>query len=268
MTEQAVGFDERYGPWAVVAGASDGTGASFAEELARRGVNVVLVARRRPLLEELAGRLPVETRVVELDLSRDDAARTLADATADLDVGLFVYNAGADSANATFLAQPVDDLLALTRRNCDTVLACSHHFGGRLVERGRGGLILVSSGAAWVGGSHVAAYGATKAFDLVLAEALWAEWRDFGVDVLALVLGATDTPSLRRSLEAHGGDFGTLADPEQVVVEALDHLADGPTWSHGMPDPQGPSPFGPLPRRQAVELMSSAASVMFDDGPA
>lgn len=260
------GFEAQYGPWAVVAGASDGTGAAFAEELGRRGVHVVLVARRRPLLEELAARLPVEARVVELDLSVDGAAGRLAEATADLDVGLFVYNAGADSGNDTFLAQPVGDLLALTRRNCDTVLECSHRFGARLVGRGRGGLVLVSSGAAWVGGSHIAAYGATKAFDLVLAEGLWAEWRPHGVDVLALVLGATDTPSLRRSLEAHGGDFGDLADPAQVAVEALNHLGDGPTWSHGMPDPTGPSPFGSLPRRQAVELMSQASAAMFDDG--
>lgn len=259
-------FQAQYGPWAVVAGASDGTGSAFAEELGRRGVNVVLVARRRPLLEGLAARLSVESRVVELDLSIDGAAQRLADATDDVDVGLFIYNAGADSANATFLDQAVGDLLALTRRNCDTVLECSHRFGARMVERGRGGLVLVSSGAAWVGGSHIAAYAATKAFDLVLAESLWAEWRGHGVDVLSLVLGATDTPSLRRSLDAHGGDFGQLADPAEVALEALDHLADGPTWSHGMADPAGPSPFGSLPRRQAVELMSQASSAMFQGG--
>ena len=127
------------------------------------------------------------------------------------------------------------------------------------MARRKGGLILVSSGAAWVGGAKLATYGATKAFDLVLAEALWAEWRDANVDVLALVLGATDTPSLRRILEKRGGVLPDLASPEDVVREALDHLADGPTWSVGMPEPQGPSPFGPLPRRQAVELMSQAA---------
>ena len=258
-------FAETYGPWAVVAGASDGTGAAFAEELARRGVNLVLVARRRPLLEDLAERLGVETRVVDLDLSLDAAAESLAAATADLDVGLFIYNAGADTNNGTLLEQPVDDLLALARRNCTTVLASCHHFGGRLVARGHGGVVLVTSGAAWVGGSHIAAYGATKAFDLVLAEGLWAEWHELGVDVLALVLGATDTPSLRRSLETHGGDLGELADPAVVATEALDHLADGPTWSFGMPDPTGPSPFGPIPRRQAVELMSQGSAAMFGD---
>jgi short-subunit dehydrogenase len=260
------GFPTTYGPWALVAGASDGTGAAFAEDLARRGVNVVLIARRRPLLEELAARLDVETRIVVLDLSADDAGEALAAATADLEIGLVVYNAGADPSSALLLDQPLADLQSMVRRNCSTVLDVCHRFGTPMVERGRGGLVLVTSGAAWAGASHVAAYGATKAFDLVLAEGLWAEWHDRGVDVLALVLGATDTPSLRRSLERHGGDFGELADPAAIVGEALDHLADGPTWSYGMPDPTGGSPFGPLPRRQAVELMSLGSAAMFADG--
>ena len=255
-------FAATYGPWAVVAGASDGTGAAFAEELARRGVHVVLVARRRPLLDELAARLPVETRVVVLDLSADDAGATLAEATSELDVGLLIYNAGADPVSLPLLEQPLDGLLAMVRRNCATVLDACHRLGARLVERGRGGVVLVTSGAAWAGGSHIAAYGATKAFDLVLAEGLWAEWHERGVDVLSLVLGATDTPSLRRSLERYGGDLGELADPAAIAVEALDHLGDGPTWSYGMPDPTGGSPFGSLPRRQAVELMSQGSIAM------
>ena len=258
------GFDERYGPWALVAGASDGTGAAFAEQLAARGINLVLVARRRPLLEELATRLPTASRVVALDLSTPDAGERLAREVADLDVGLLVYNAGADPYSLPFLDQPLDELHALVRRNCLTVLDTCHRIGGRLVERGRGGVILVSSGAAWVGGGGIAAYGGTKAFDLVLAEALWAEWRPRGVDVLALVLGATDTPSLRRLLAERGGAFPDLAAPDDVVREALEHLADGPTWSCGMPDPLGPSPFGALPRRQAVELMTQASAAVHE----
>jgi short-subunit dehydrogenase len=253
-------FAEKYGPWAVIAGASDGTGAAFARELASRDVNVVLVARRQSLLEDLAQSLPCQCRVVALDLSLTDAGQTLSTAASDLDVGLVVYNAGADEHNTNFLEQPLADLLALVRRNCTTLLDAAHRFGERMVARGSGGLILVTSGAAWVGGATLAAYGATKSFDLVLAEALWAEWRSSGVDVLAPVLGATDTPSLRRVLAKHGGNFPQLASPEDVVYEVLEHLADGPTWTFGMPDPKGPSPFGALPRRQAVELMSEAAS--------
>jgi short-subunit dehydrogenase len=254
-------FAKRYGPWAIVAGASDGTGAEFAEQLAARGVNTVLVARRRPLLDELAERLPNESRVVVLDLSTPDAGQRLAEATADLDIGLLVYNAGADQHSTPFLSQPIEDLRALVRRNCLTVLDACYDVGSRLVARGRGGLLLLSSGAAWCGGAHIAAYGGTKAFDLVLAEALWAEWKPLGVDVLAMVLGATDTPSLQRVVAETGHTYGELAQPADVVRDALDHLSDGPTWICGMPDPLGASPFGALPRRQAVELMSQSSSL-------
>jgi short-subunit dehydrogenase len=252
-----------YGPWAVVAGASDGTGAAFAEALAGHGINLVLVARRQTLLAELAAGLSVETRVVPMDLSTPNAIAELAAATDDLEIGLVVYNAGADSVNLPLLDRELDELRGFIQRNCTCVLEACHHFGGRMVERGRGGLILVTSGAAWAGGSRLAVYGATKAFDLVLAESLWAEWRDRGVDVLSLVLGPTDTPSLQQSLAAHGGRLDGLADPSAVAEEAIAHLADGPTWSYGMPDPAGPSPLGSLPRRVAVELMSAGSAALF-----
>jgi uncharacterized protein len=194
-------------------GGDEGSGQDRAEKQ--------VVARRRPLLEELAARLPAQSRVVVQDLSMPDAGPALAAATADLDVGLLVYNAGADDHSLPFLEQPADDLRVLVRRNCLTVLDACHSFGARLVARGRGGVILVTSGAAWAGGGNIAAYGATKAFDLVLAEALWAEWRGRGVDVLALVLGATDTPSLRRLLARRGGALPDLAQPEVVACVEL-----------------------------------------------
>ena len=261
-----MGTAEAYGPWAIIAGASDGTGAAFAAELARRGIKLVLVARRRPLLEELAARLPVESRVVTLDLSTPTAAEELFRATEDLEIGLLVYNAGADAVNLPLLQRGLDEVRGMVARNCSNVLEATYRLGERMAARGRGGILLVTSGAAWAGGAGLAPYAATKAFDLVLAESLWAEWRTSGVDVLALVLGATDTPSLRRSLETHGGDMGELADPAAIALEAIDHLADGPTWSYGMPDPAGPSPLGGLPRRTAVELMSAGAAAMYADG--
>ena len=212
-------FRARYGPWAVVAGASDGTGAAFAEELAGRGVNVVLVARRGALLDEVAARLDVETRVVVLDLSTDDAGAALAAATADLEMGLFIYNAGSDPRSLLLLDQSIDDLQALVRRNCATPLHGARHFGQKMVERGSGGLLLVSSFACWAGSAHIAVYGATKAFSTVLAEALWAEWKDRGVDVLALVLGATDTPTL-------GGSWPSTA----VTSVCSPTLSTSPSW--------------------------------------
>ena len=98
------------------------------------------------------------------------------------------------------------------------------------------------------------AYAASKAFDLVLAESLWAELQPRGVDVLSMVLGPTDTPAFQRILK--GREMDGVADPDDVAVDMLDHLADGPTF------PPDPTPFGTVPRRQAVELMSMGSAFL------
>lgn len=247
-------YADRYGPWALVAGASEGVGASLARQLGDRGVNVVLVSRRQEALDEVAADVASDTRTVVLDLSAPDAHHALAAAVADLEIGLFVYNAGADPYLSTFLAQPVAAWSDMVARNCVTVLGATHHFAGRMVERGHGGIALVTSGAAWAGGSHIAVYGATKAFDLILAEALWAELQPRGVDVLAMVLGTTDTPAFRRAFGDR--EFSDLADPDDVARDLLDNLANGPTF------PPGPSPVGGFDRRTAVELISQAGAAL------
>jgi short-subunit dehydrogenase len=249
-------FADRYGPWAVVAGASEGVGASVARLLGERGVNVVLVARTQATLDATAASVATETRTLVLDLSTPNAVDDLARATADLEVGLFVYNAGADPYLSEFLDQPVDVWQAMLTRNCATVLGTTHHYATRMVERGRGGIGLVTSGAAWAGGARIAVYGASKAFDLVLAESLWAELAPKGVDVLGMVLGTTDTPALRKLVGDR--ELQGLANPDDVARDLLDNLANGPTF------PPGPTPFGTLPRRDAVQLMSAGAAALHD----
>ena len=249
-------FAQKYGPWAVVAGASEGIGSSVARLLGERGVNTVLVARRQAALDEVAAKVHAETRTVALDLSGDDAHHALASAADGLDVGLLIYNAGADPNASRFLDKPLATWQALVRRNVNTVLGVCHHFGSGMAKRGKGGIVLVTSGAAWVGGDYLAAYGASKAFDLVLGEALWAELRPLGVDVLSMVLGATDTPAFRQVL--HGREFPGMADPDEVARQMLDNLAEGPTY------PPGGSPFGGISRRQAVEMISQASAFLGD----
>jgi short-subunit dehydrogenase len=249
-----VNFADRYGPWALVAGASEGVGASVARQLGERGVNVVLVARRPDPLAAAAAAVATETRTVALDLAAADATEALVAATADLEVGLLVYNAGADPNMSRFLDRPAAVWQALVARNCTTVLGVTHHFASRMAARGHGGIVLVTSGAAWAGGSHLAVYGATKAFDLMLAESLWAELAPVGVDVLAMVLGATDTPAFRRLVGDR--EVGDLADPDDVARDLLDNLPHGPTY------PPDPSPLGSFARRDAVELMTQGAAAL------
>jgi len=268
-------FAAQYGPWAVVAGASVGIGAEFCRQIAAQGVNVVLASRRVDALESLAAELGaahgIETRVVGIDLAVPGAEAELFAATGGLEIGLLVYNAGADSLNTYFLDVPAEEWHAMLRRNCTVPLLASHEYGAAMVRRKRGGILLVTSGAAWAGGGRLTTYGGTKAFDLVFGEGLWAELRRDGVNVLSLVVGATDTPALRASLEKFGvtvddlARMAELADAADVAREGLAHLGDGPTWQVGVPDGAGPSLLGSLPRRQAVELMTQGHDALFGD---
>ncbi len=272
-----VAFGDRYGPWALVAGASEGVGAAFARAVAERGVNVVLLARRQSVLDEVAASIRtatgVETRALAVDLAESNAMASIADATADIEIGLVMYCAGADPNYEPFLANPVEPALTMVQRNCVVPMQACHHFAGPMVARGRGGIVLVSSGAGLVGGPNMVAYGASKAFDMVMAEALWAELRASGVDVLGLVLGVTDTPALRRLLTqrgvlAHPDDplpIPDAATADDVAAEAIANLANGPTWFVGEALREGAKVLGAMSRRDAVEAMSQGAGVMGSD---
>jgi uncharacterized protein len=260
-------FADRYGPWALVAGASEGVGATYARAMAERGLNVVLVARRQGVLDEMAAAIradtSVEARVVAVDLTEHGAVARIVDATAGLEIGMLMYCAGADPNYEPFLANPVETGLAMVHRNCIVSMQMCHHFAGAMVVHGKGGIVLVSSGAGLVGARNMVAYGATKAFDMVMAEALWAELHDKGVDVLALVLGVTDTPALRRLLARRGNlaspDSKTpipgAATPAEVVAEAIANLPNGPTWFVGEQLREGARMLGALTRSEAVKML-------------
>ena len=223
-------FADRYGPWAVVAGASEGLGETLARGCAERGLNVVLIARRAELVQQLADDIAatagVETRAIRADLAvHGDLDRILAD-LADVDVGLLVYNA-AFSVVGPFWNFDVDTHLKEIDVNVRGPLVLAHGFGVRLRERGRGGIILLSSMGALQGMVRVANYSATKAYNLVLAEGLWAELRDDGVDVLVSCAGATRTPNY---LASEPDDANVpVQEPEQVARETLDALGKQPT---------------------------------------
>lgn len=263
-------FKRKYGPWAVIAGASHGLGAAFAEQLAARGINCVLVARRREVLADLRQRLidrhGVEVLLVAQDLSHADAAANLLEAVADREVGLFIYNAGGDPYITRFLDTATDDWASLLRLNTLTVMACSHSFGGAMLDRGHGGLILVGSQAALGGIRKLAMYSATKGFALNLGESLWAEWKGRGVDVLNLLIGTVDTPTMRDAMvKLNIPDALSMVLPkaEDIAALALAELANGPTLIH----PEDLSSAGegvrPGSARRAHVLEKSAEAAVF-----
>src|ERR1700719_2013887 len=154
-------FAAKYGPWALVAGASDGVGAAFAEGLAERGVNVVLLARRQPVLDEVAAgiraRTGVQTRTFAVDLVQPDARAAIVKVVDDLEVGCLVYCAGSDPNFEPFLANSIQNAEAMVVRNCIVPMQLCHHFAPAMVERGRGGIVILGSGAGFVGGPNVVA---------------------------------------------------------------------------------------------------------------
>jgi len=210
---------ERYGPWAVVTGASDGIGRDFARRLAEAGVQLVLVARRPEVLDALATELAkmhgVSTRVLPLDLARPESAPALASATADLDVGLLVAAAGFGTSGP-FLDSDLAHELEMLQVNCASVTALCHHFGRRFAQRRRGGIVLMSSLLAFQGVPGSADYAATKAYVQTLAEALHVELAPLGVDVVACAPGP-----VKSGFEARSGmRYTTGAIPASAVGAA------------------------------------------------
>jgi short-subunit dehydrogenase len=218
---------KRFGPWALITGASSGIGREFARQIAASGINVVLVARRQALLEE-AGReftrdFGVMYRAIGADLSKEGFLQTLAQATHELDIGLVVSNAGTASPGA-FLKLDRDELVGLLRLNAFAHLDIAHHFGKRLTTRGRGGIVLSGAMGAAHGIPYMANDSGAKAYVQSFGESLHLELKPFGVTVTVLIVGPTKT----AIIDKFGLDPDTMPmkpmTTEQCVGEALDAL--------------------------------------------
>lgn len=269
-------FLAQYGPWALVAGASEGVGRVFAEKLAERGLNIVLLARRESVLQQLAselyGRFGVQTRVVAIDLASADAGSRIGEQVRDIDIGFLVYCAGADSNYTPFLASPLSIAQSMLHRNCSLPMELCHRFANPMVQRGRGAVVILGSGAGLAGASNMAAYAASKAFDMVFAEALWCELHPKGVDVLGLILGETDTPALRRlryqlGLTMNADEPVTGAETADYVVEdCLANLSKGPTRMANRKMRWGLRALFPFSRNFIVSLMDKANKKVMSGG--
>jgi len=241
-------FVGRYGPTALVTGASSGIGRAFAVELAARGLNLLLVARRadrlRALAEELEQNQGVSVQLCVADLAEPMAVDQIMAAADQLDIGLLVSN------------NDPGRMAAMLQVNCAAPMQLTHRLVPGLLRRRRGGIIITSSVEGLMGIPYSAAYAASKAFANSLAESLWGELSPVGVGVLALCPGSTDT-------EAHtlqGIDSSTLEgmmSPREVVLEALANMENGPVYVAGEQNQAMFDALTGMPRREALLQMAA-----------
>ena len=252
---------DKYGPWAVVTGASSGIGRYIALQLAEAGINLVLVARRRGPMEEIAGASPAETRIIEADLGRDEEIERVLAETGKLDVGMLVASAGFGTSGA-FIESPLRAELDMLQVNCRALVTMTHHFARRFTKRGRGGLVLLSSLVGFQGVPFAAHYAATKAYVQSLAEGLHVELAPLGVDVLAAAPGPTHSGFADRA----GMTMGMAIRSEDVARPTLQALGRTATVMPGLLTKFLMGSLASLPRRGKVRVMGKVMRGMTNHG--
>lgn len=250
---------DRYGRWALITGASSGIGASFADAMARRGFSLILVARRGDRLREAAIRLAaangVEALAAEVDLTEPDAIDRVADVVGHREIGVLVNNAGF-GFNGNFLSAPADNYDRMITLNCIAPVHLTHRLLPGMLRRKRGAIVMVSSTAAYQPVPYLSVYAATKAFDLMLGEGLYAELRGSGVDVMTVSPGLTRTEFASRARMGTGEPRG--ADPAAVAEAALARLGRRMSFIHGFANKLGPLSARLFPRGLVARATASA----------
>lgn len=273
-------FLQQYGPWALVAGGSEGIGLAYAEQLAEKGMNIVLLCFNSDKLTTaqaaIRSKYSVDVRSVCVDLTAENCVEVIAPHTNDIDIGLLIYNAGAVRSADLFLDDPVAKSLAMIDLNCRGPVLLAHHFGKSMRERKRGGILIMSSMAGFAGGAYLSAYTASKGFEIIFAESMWHEMAQFNVDVLCVTAGLTRTPAMAESglgfaIKKEGGGFvqeeteggPQIMEPADVACEGLTHLSDGPVWIAGERNRESANMFVALPRAPLVDATSMGIAGMY-----
>lgn len=263
---------KKYGPWALIAGASQGIGEAFAREIAKKGINVILVARRKYLLDEVSEEIEKTHKVnampLQADLTNPDILELLDEKVADKEIGLLVYNA-ALSPRGPFLDTSLQTHEQTIKLNCLGPMKLAYHFGQKMKEKGKGGIILMSSMAGFQGSPFVAHYSATKAYNRVLAEALWEELGQYGVNVMACVAGATSTPNFREANPRETEGFSPpVMEPKEVAKQALRALPKNkPFMVPGLLNKISSFFMRKVfPKKMAINIMGNVNRQMFEKG--
>lgn len=259
MANRISAFRRKYGPWAAVLGSAEGIGAAYAERLAADGFNLALIDLRAPQVKEQARLLArehgIETRPLACDLAQPRQIAGMLRSIKPLEIGLLIFNAAA-GASGRWEELSLETKLRAVQVNIVAVLRVTDDISRQMIRRRRGGIILTSSIAALQGAPGQAVYAASKAFDLILAESLWAELRTHKVDVLALIPGMVKTPNFERSGASRGQTRLIEAiEPAVAVEEAFDALGQRPSTVPGWRWKAIAAASNLVPRRQMIDII-------------
>ena len=250
-------FKEKYGPYALIAGGSDGLGAAYAEAIARRGVNLVLIARQEDRLKATAARLKevykIDVITFTADMADFENVKKLI-STLTVSIGLLIYNA-AFVPIGLFENMSEDQLALAAAVNVKAPLLLAKLLSAPMIQQKRGGIVLMSSLAGGQGSPHLATYAATKSFNAILAEGLWKELKPHGIDVLACCPSAILTPGYSKAQKTKSVP-GTM-EASEVAEQALLALGRGPIFIPGAINKIGRFLLSRiLSRKAAIAVMS------------
>ncbi len=261
-------FEEKYGPWALIAGGALGIGEAFSRYVASRGINVIAIDRDPSALDLIAKKLPedfgIECLPVGVDLGAEDMLEQVVEAVGDREVGLLVYNAAISDVGPFFKSETgLDFERKRIAVNVTGPMVLTHHFAKPMLSRRAGGIVYMSSGAGLTGSAYYAAYSATKAYSIALGEALWYEFQPYNVDVITVAAGMTlsSTAETWEHLDVSG--FQT---PEECVAEAMRALGTQPLIISGEQNRINLNKLKELPHDQIVKAMAQHAIENFLGG--
>ena len=259
---------QKYGSTALVAGASEGIGAAFATRLASEGMDLILIARRLKPLQQLADLLENKYKInvicISCDLSGTNATKLIEETLNGREISLLIYNA-ALSYIGPFIKNSPENHSKAARVNMITPLNMVHLFGEKMLVKGKGAVILMTSMACLQGSGYLSVYASTKAFNRILAESLWYEWKNSGVDVLACCAGATATPGYKNTNPEKTGFFTPrVLDPEEVPQECFKRLGKQPSFITGRGNRLASFIMQKiLPRKNAINIMGDTTRKMY-----
>jgi uncharacterized protein len=267
-TEPAMNLKKKYGGTAMVAGASEGIGKAFAIYLAKEGFDLVLIARNSKPLQLLAESLESKNKIkvtcITCDLSDDDAVLQIKEKLNGREINLLVYNA-VQSYIGPFIRNSQENHMQMARLNMITPLNMIHQFGEGMLARRQGAIVLMASLAGFQGSGYLSMYAATKAFNRILGESLWFEWKNSGVDIIACCAGATSTPNFKNTNPEKSSFFAPrILSPDEIPGECFRELGRQPSCITGRGNRVASFIMQKiLPRKMAINIMGETTRRMY-----